>query len=94
MAFKLTLWQHNYVLKKRMYLEADLAALAKKFRKESGKTKAEVGRKLGVTRPTMQDAEERPEKNLTKLRIRIIKSCSKHYVAGPFYFLKPNAIKR
>ena len=71
-----------------MYSESDLAALAKSFREKSGKTKAQLARELGVTRPTMQDAEERPEKNLTKLRCRIIEVCSPFQVSGPGYWLK------
>jgi DNA-binding XRE family transcriptional regulator len=93
MAFELTFWQTNGVLKQKMYSETNLAALAKKFRKKSGKTKAALGRELGVTRATMQDAEERPEKNLTKLRCRIIELCSVYQVAGPAYWLKKRSGK-
>jgi len=73
---------------KRLFRETELAALAKKFRQKSGKTKARVARELGVTRPTMQDAEERPERSLTKLRCRIIESCSGFQVAGPVFWLQ------
>jgi len=71
-----------------MYCESELAALAKSFREKSGKKKAQLARVLGVTRPTMQDAEGRPEKNLTKLRCRIIEHCSDFEVVGPNYSLK------
>ena len=71
----------------RVCCESDLAALAKKFRKKSGKTKAALGRELGVTRATMQDAEERPAQSLAKLRIRIIESCSPYRITGPVYLL-------
>jgi DNA-binding XRE family transcriptional regulator len=94
MAFGLTLWQNDYVLKQKMYSETELAALAKSFRKKSGKKKAQLARELGVTRATMQDAEERPEKNLTKLRCRIIKACSGFQVAGPAYWLEKHSGKK
>ena len=68
--------------------EADLAKLAKQVRKQSGKTKAALGRELGVTRATMQDAEERPGQSLTKLRIRIIETCSSYRITGPVYLLQ------
>jgi DNA-binding XRE family transcriptional regulator len=73
---------------KRMFREIELAALAKKFRQKSGKKKAVLGRELGVTRATMQDAEERPEVSLTKLRCRIIEACSLFEVHGPGFWLK------
>jgi DNA-binding XRE family transcriptional regulator len=73
---------------KRLYREIELAALAKKFRQKSGKKKAQVARELGVSRPTMQDAEERPGQSLTKLRCRIIEACSPFEVEGPCFRLK------
>lgn len=74
--------------KHRVLAENDLAELAKRFRLKSGKTKAELARHLGVTRATMQDAEERPEISLTKLRCRIIEECSPYRVVGPCFMLK------
>ena len=74
--------------KKQMYSEPELAGLAKQFREKSGKTKAQLARELEVTRPTMQDVEERPERNLTKLRLRIIEKYSRFRVIGPVYLLK------
>ena len=73
---------------KRLFRETELAALAKEFRQKSGKTKARMARELGVTRPTMQDAEEQPERSLTKLRCRIIEACSPFEVHGPGFWLK------
>lgn len=72
---------------KRLFAETELAFLAKKFRKQSGRTKAQMARELGVTRATMQDVEERPEKNLTKLRCRVVEKCSPCSVQGPFFIL-------
>lgn len=75
--------------KKQMYSAPELAALAKQVREKTGKTKAQLARELVVTRPTMQDVEERPETNLTKLRLRIIEKYSRYRVIGPVYLLKP-----
>ncbi len=68
--------------------EKSLAALAKKLRKASGKTKAEIARELNVAPPTVFAAEERPELSLTKLRIRIIEACSSYRITGPVYLAK------
>jgi DNA-binding XRE family transcriptional regulator len=73
---------------KNSFIEAELAALAKRARLESGKSKAEVARELKASRPSVQQAEENPEQSLTKLRIRIIEHCSPYRVTGPFFLLK------
>lgn len=70
------------------YSELELAELAKSFRLKSGKTKAQGARELGVSRPTIQLAEENPEQSLTKLRIRMIEEYSPYKVIGPVYILK------
>ena len=67
------------------YSERDLAALAKKYRMNSGKRKAALARELKVTRASIQDAEEHPERNMTKLRIAIIEACSAYWVEGPLF---------
>lgn len=67
--------------------ETDLAALAKKIRKETGKRKVEVARELKVAPPNIFSAEERPEMSLHKLRIRMIETYSKYKVIGPVYYL-------
>jgi len=82
------LWQIRRVAKQQMYSEPELAALAKKFREKTGKSKAQLARELKITRPTMQDVEEHPERNLTKLRRRIIEIHSPYSVTGPLYLLK------
>ena len=76
------------MLKHRMYSETELAALAKHMRVKSGMTKAEISRKLGAARPSVQQAEENPEQSLTKLRIRMIEKCSPYKVRGPVYWLE------
>lgn len=74
--------------KNRPIEETELAALAKQFRQAAGKSKAEVARELGVAAPTVFGAEEQPDLSLTKLRIRIIETCSPFKVVGPVFFLK------
>jgi DNA-binding XRE family transcriptional regulator len=74
--------------KKDTFTETELAALAKKYRAATGKTKAQVARELGVARPTVVQAEENPELSLTKLRIRIIEAYSPYRVAGPHFGLE------
>jgi ribosomal protein L18E len=67
--------------------EKQLTALAKKFRKAAGKSKADVARDFDVAEPTVFSAEERPEMSLHKLRIRMIEKYSPYRVTGPVYLL-------
>lgn len=76
------------MMAKKMFAEADLAALAKEFREKSGKRKADVARELKLGKPTIQQAEEYPDKSLTKVRKRIIEACSSYELVGPVFFLK------
>ena len=68
--------------------ETGLAAKAKEARKAVGKRKAQVARELGVSRTSIQSAEESPDKSLDKLRIRMIEMYSKYKVVGPVYYLE------
>ena len=68
--------------------ESELAALAKKYRVEAGKTSAQAARELGVARPTMHQAEDEPERSLSKLRKQIIEAYSDYEVIGPVYLLR------
>ena len=68
--------------------ETQLAALAKKFREASRKSKADAARELSVAAPTIFSAEERPEMSLTKLRIRLIEAYSPYKIVGPVFYLK------
>ena len=68
--------------------EKELAALAKQFRKASGKSKADVARQLRVSAPSVFNAEERPELSLTGLRIRMVEAYSPFKVFGPVFHLK------
>ena len=72
---------------KRLFEESDLAALAKKYREASGKSRAHAARELGVSRPTLFNAEERPTLSLTKVRIKIIETYSTRKVIGPCFVL-------
>ena len=72
--------------------EVELAALAKKYRMEAGKNRAEAARELQVARQAVIYAEDFPEKSFTKLRCRIIEAYSQFAVQGPVFLLKP--IKR
>lgn len=74
--------------KQTTFSEADLAMLAKQFRQKSGRSKADVARELGVTRPCVQLAEENPEQSLTKLRVKMIELCSPYRVMGPAFWLE------
>ncbi len=73
---------------KTTFQEVDLAALAKKYREATGKTRAEAARELGVSRPSLAIAETDPTASLTKLRIRMIEAYSPHKVVGPRYWLE------
>lgn len=73
--------------KQEMFEEHDLAALAKKYREASGKKRADAARDLGVAPPVIFNAEEKPERSLTKVRIRIIEAYAPLKVIGPRYWL-------
>jgi hypothetical protein len=75
-------------MKQTFLTESALAALAKKSRQAAGKRKVDAARELGVSTPSIYNAEERPEMSLTKLRIRLIETYSEHEVVGPVYYLK------
>jgi len=79
--------------KRRIVAERKLAALAKHFRIKSGMTKAEISWKLRAARPSVQQAEENPEQSLTKLRIRIIETCSSFKVIGPVFILSRRSVR-
>jgi DNA-binding XRE family transcriptional regulator len=77
--------------KRELVTEADLAALAKKFRIAAKKNRSEAAREFGVSRPSLIHAEDFPEKSFTKLRIRIIERYSPFQVSGPVFLLKKKA---
>ena len=72
----------------RPLVESDLGALAKRFRKQSGKTRAQAAREMGVAQTSIFYAEEGPRQSLLKLRIRMIEAYSPFKVVGPHFRLK------
>ena len=60
------------IRRERLLSEKNLAAWAKRFRKNMGISKAEAARRLKVTRGTIYQAEEHPEKSLRDIRVRMI----------------------
>jgi DNA-binding XRE family transcriptional regulator len=73
---------------KKLLTENDLAALAKRFRKQAGKTRAEAGRELEVSHVSIHRAEENPEVSLLKLRMRMIEAYSPFKIVGPVFHLE------
>jgi len=73
--------------KKQSVGEGKLAGLAKRFREQAGKTRAQAAREMGVAQTSIFQAEEMPEQALLKLRIRMIEAYSPYHVAGPVYCL-------
>jgi DNA-binding XRE family transcriptional regulator len=65
--------------------EQELATLAKKYRQEAGKTRAQAARDMGIRQPSIFHAEESPEQSFTKLRCRMIEAYSNSKVSGPFF---------
>jgi DNA-binding XRE family transcriptional regulator len=72
----------------KLLTEKDLAALAKQFRKQAGETRAQAGRKMGVSHVSIHRAEENPEESLFKLRARMVEAYSPFKVCGPVFHLK------
>ena len=73
---------------KKFLSETDLIALAKKFRTQAGKTRAQAARDMGVAQTSIFNAEESPEQSLSKLRSRMIEAYSPFKVTGPVYYLE------
>ena len=68
--------------------EAELAALAKKYRTATGKTRSAASRDMGTKPPAIHYAEESPKRSFTKLRCRMIEAYSNLKVSGPYYRLE------
>jgi len=68
--------------------ENDLALLAKTFRRQAGKTRAQAAREMGVAQTSIFNAEETPAESLLKLRMRMIETYSKFKVRGPVFLLE------
>jgi DNA-binding XRE family transcriptional regulator len=76
------------MLKEKSVSEKDLAALAKRFRKQAGKKRAQAAREMGVAQTSIFQAEEKSEQALFKLRSRMIEKYSKFKVVGPIFLLR------
>jgi DNA-binding XRE family transcriptional regulator len=68
--------------------EIDLAWIAKRFRENAGKSRAEAAREMKVAQVSIFRAEENPEESLLKLRMRMIKAYSPYRVRGPVFLLE------
>jgi len=76
------------VSQKKPLAEKDLIALAKRFRKHAGKTRAQAAREMGVSQTSIFNAEESPNQSLLKLRMRMIEAYSPFTVTGPVFYLE------
>ncbi len=74
--------------KQQFVSEAELAALAQKYRLASGKNRAEAARELGVARQAIIYAEDQPHKSFTKLRCRMIATWSPYKIVGPVFLVE------
>ena len=75
-------------MRKEFFKESELAALAKKFREQTGKNKSQAAKDFKVHRATISYAEERPEQSLTNLRVRMIEKYSGRKIVGPIFQMK------
>jgi DNA-binding XRE family transcriptional regulator len=73
---------------KQAVSENDLGRLAKRFREQAGKTRAQAAREMKVSQPSVFQAEENPKQALLNLRIRMIEAYSPYRVTGPVFFLQ------
>jgi len=71
-----------------MLAERDLAALAKRFRMQAKKTRAQAAREMRVSQTSIFNAEESPEQSLLKLRVRMIEAYSPFRVVGGLVLLE------
>ena len=68
--------------------DAGLAALAKRCRLASGKSRAQAARELGVSVPAIYYAEENLEQSMTLLRKRLVETYSGFTVDGPVFLVR------
>jgi DNA-binding XRE family transcriptional regulator len=73
---------------KQAVTEKDLAGLAKRFREQAGKSRAQAAREMKVSQTSIFQAEEKTEQALFKLRMRMIKAYSTFKVIGPVFYLE------
>jgi len=82
------MWVYSDVHQQKSVTEKQLAKIAKKAREQLKISKAELGRRLGVSKGAIHLAEEYADMSLTKLRIRMIEKCSLLKVTGPVFLLE------
>lgn len=68
--------------------ENDLSVVARQFRRQAGRTRAQAARDMKVSQTSIFHAEESPELGLVKLRMRMIEAYSPYKVRGPVYLLE------
>jgi DNA-binding XRE family transcriptional regulator len=73
---------------KTLLSERDLARLAKRFRKQAGKSRAQAARDMHVAQVSIFRAEEDPKESLLKLRRRMIEAYSPFKVVGAVFYLE------
>ena len=78
----------NRMLKEKLVSEKNLTRLAKRFRKQAGKTRAQAAREMDVSQTSIFQAEEKPVQGLLKLRMRMIEAYSPFKVIGPVFHLE------
>ena len=82
---KLHILNYTFIMPKvKMYSEGELAALAMRYRKQAGKTRAQTARDMEVSQTTIFNAEE----SLIKVRMRMIEAYSSFKVVGPVFKLE------
>ena len=80
--------KRGVMAEKQYYGPNELAGLAKKYREEKGKRRADAARDMGVKQTSIFHAEESPEKPYTKLRVRMIEEYSPFRVTGPVFLVR------
>lgn len=76
-------------MRTRVYVgEPQLASLARKYRIQAGRNRAQAARELKVARQAIIYAEDQPGKSFTKLRCRLIEAYSSYRVKGPVFCLE------
>ena len=76
------------MLRKATMNENDLAVLAKEFRKQADRTRAQAARDMKVSQTSIFNAEETPDQSLVKLRVRMIGAYSPYRVVGGLFFVE------
>ena len=73
---------------KSWWAEDELAELAKHFRKQAGKKRAQAAREMCVSQTSIFHAEESPALSLLKLRARMIEAYSPYRVESRILLVK------